>query len=467
MEASFRHSLAHAAATFALLALAFLASSCGKDKDFMIDEETARPTGGNGGREESAETRNVLIFYEAGFNNLANYLYDDINNELVSGWLPQKHRNDNVVLVYSKLAMNMNDGNPSFEDYAPKKSFLTRIYWDNMTEKVMKDTVQVFDESHVAASPETLKEVLSIAKSRFPARGYGLLFSSHGSGWLPQDYYYDPSAFERKHAGELRSPASDGLKRLQADIPSTRLEDDPFFGMTRSLGRDENSSDRSTLSKEMTTTEMASGIPFHLDYILFDMCFSASVEAIYALKDKASFIGASCAEVLANGMFDYSRITSHLLKGKEPDIEGLMKDGFGLYDSFSDGVGRSSTVSLIRTDGLDRLASVCGLLFERYSSSLSSLDYQKVQGYYRLNRHYYFDLEDVFVKCGVSDEDLAVFREALRGCVIFSASTPWFLDSFRISTTCGLSTYLPKAGTRLLDKYYMEEPWNKETRLVR
>lgn len=467
MAVYFRHILRHAAAAVAVLALSFCAFSCLEDKDFIIDNEPEAPASHEGGREETPELRRVLIFYEAGFNNLARYLYDDINKEMFSGWLPGNHRNDNVILVYSKLSMSMTDGNPSYEDYTPKKSYLTRIYRDDLTDKAVQDTIEVFDESHIASSSQTLNEVLSIARDRFPARGYGLLFSSHGSGWLPQDYYYDPWTFEKKHAGELTASAVEGMKRVRADIPSSRLEDDPYFGMTRSLGRDEESSGGVTPAKEMTTAELVAGIPFHLDYLLFDMCFSASVEVMYALKDKTSWIGASCAEVLANGLFDYSHITNFLLNGKEPDLPGLIKDGFAMYDGHSFGLEQSSTISLIRTDGMDSLAEVCRYLFEKYSSSLANLKYKNVQGYYRLDRHYFFDLEDVFVKCGASEEDLAMLREALGGCVTYCAATPWFMESFRIDTTCGLSIYLPAAGTRLLNKYYMEEAWNKDTGLVR
>ena len=141
--------------------------------------------------------------------------------------------------------------------------------------------------------------------------------------------------------------------------------------MTRSIGIEEAPSDGCFERKEMSTAEFASGIPFHLDYILFDMCFSAGIEVFYALKDKADYIGGSAAEVLAAGMFDYTKITDYLFKTPEADLEGLFKAGFQMYMDQS-GVSQSSTVMLARTSGLDALAATCRRLFEK-----AGLDYDK------------------------------------------------------------------------------------------
>lgn len=467
MKASLKDIFKTAAAALAMLSASLLYSSCGKDREFEIEDNRTLPVERNGSRKETAETRRVLLFYEAGFNNLANYLYEDIEKELAAGWLPGNGRNENVVLVYSKLAMSDDGETKRFSDYSPRKSYLRRIYADPTTDGIIADTIMVFDESRIASSPETMREVLEAARKVFPAKGYGMIFSSHGSGWLPQDYYYSPSDYERSHRGEAQSVKPSSIDIPRAPVPQIRLEDDPFFLQTRSIGRDESTQGGTPPGKEMTTAEFAAGIPYKLDFIFFDMCLSAGAEVFYALKDKAGLVGASCAEVLAEGMFNYDKLTGFLLEGREPDYIGLFQDSFDKYNSQSAELYRSSTVTLVRTDGMERLGEVCKDLFEKYSYGLDHLNYRNVQGFYRQERHYFFDLEDALRQSGASEEDLAMLEDALAGCIMFKAATPNFLSTFRIKFHCGMTIYLPCAGTYLLDKNYLKEAWNIRTGLVK
>lgn len=460
MRVSRTYIFSRFAAACAALILAL--ASCGKDEDFSIDEGTGVKGPSSGDRKEFIEKRRVVLFYESGFNDLTGYLDSDINKELTQSTMPGKGRNEDVLLVYSKL---MNGSSTK-----PVKSYLRRYYKDKSGALTI-DTLMTLDEKTVACNPETMRTILGFVKSTFPAKGYGLIFSSHGSGWLPDGYFFSPSKFESAHAGELnkapaRRQAAPGP--LWPSIPETDLRDDPYYGMTRSIGIEEAPSDGCFERKEMSTAEFASGIPFHLDYILFDMCFSAGIEVFYALKDKADYIGGSAAEVLAAGMFDYTKITDYLFKTPEADLEGLFKAGFQMYMDQS-GVSQSSTVMLARTSGLDALAATCRRLFEKYRTDIRNLHYWGVQPYYRYstNRHYFFDLEDIFIMANASAEDLEEFRAALDGCTVYKAATPVFMDSFTFRTYSGLSSYLPCAGTELLNKYYMEESWNKATELLK
>ena len=238
-------------------------------------------------------------------------------------------------------------------------------------------------------------------------------------------------------------------------------ENDPFTGMVRSLGQDKMASG----DVEMSVTEFASGIPFHLDYLLFDMCFGGGMEVVYALRDKANYIGVSPAEVLADGMYDYTKLIGFLFNGSSPDLRGLFVDSFEKYNKQS-GQYRSATVTLVRTEGLERLASVCKDLVSRYSDAIAHAPVSQIQGYFRQNRHYFYDLEDTFAKCGASSEDMAVLRNAIDGSIVYKNATPSFLNVFDIKTYSGYSIYLPCAGTSLLDSYYKDEEWNKAVGLV-
>lgn len=406
------------------------------------------------------ENRKVLLFYECGFNNLGDYIKSNMespNRGLPSGYIPEK--GEDVLLVYSRIAEN---------GHTPVNSYLRRIYKTSKG-KVISDTLKVFGKETIAASPSTLSAVLNLVKEKFPAKGYGMVVSSHGSGWLPAGYYYSPSRFENDHKGEVGTSrqgiAAQSVGHPRLPVPEGDLPDtDPFYGMTRSIGQDYTKD--SYYGHEMSVSEFVDAILYHLDYILFDMCYTAGVEMAYALKDKADYLGLSPAEVLGDGMFNYTKITSFLLNRETPDLEGLFKDSFEMYDKQS-GLYRSSTVNLVRTSGLDNLASVCARMINEYSDALADAPVDDIQGYYRQGRHYFYDLVDIFEKCGASKADLEDLDKAVDGCVIYKNSTGQFLEDYDIKAYSGFSMYLPCAGTPLLDLYYRKEVWNNATRLVK
>ena len=406
--------------------------------------------------------RKVLLFYECGVNNLTSYLKNNMDGTekgLPAGYVPRE--SGDVVLIYSRYSKG------AF-DYTPVESHLRRIY-KKPNGKIVSDTLKTFGTETIAASSSTMRQVLTYVKDEFPAKGYGLVFSSHGSGWLPAGYYYSPSRFEDDHKGEVGTSrqgiAAQSVGHPRLPVPEGDLPDtDPFYGMTRSIGQDYIKG--SYYGHEMSVSEFADAIPYHLDYLLFDMCFSGGVEVAYGLKDKADYLGLSPAEVLGDGMFNYTKITSFLLNRETPDLEGLFKDSCEMYDKQS-GAYRSSTVNLVRTSGLDNLASVCARMINEYSDALADAPVDDIQGYYRQGRHYFYDLVDIFEKCGVSKADLEDLDKAVDGCVIYKNSTGQFLEDYDIKAYSGFSMYLPCAGTPLLDLYYRKEVWNNATRLVK
>lgn len=406
--------------------------------------------------------RKVLLFYECGVNNLTSYLKNNMDGTekgLPAGYVPRE--SGDVVLIYSRYSKG------AF-DYTPVESHLRRIY-KKPNGKIVSDTLKTFGTETIAASSSTMRQVLTYVKDEFPAKGYGLVFSSHGSGWLPAGYYYSPSRFEDDHKGEVGTSrqgiAAQSVGHPRLPVPEGDLPDtDPFYGMTRSIGQDYIKG--SYYGHEMSVSEFADAIPYHLDYLLFDMCFSGGVEVAYGLKDKADYLGLSPAEVLGDGMFNYTKITSFLLNRETPDLEGLFKGSFEMYDKQS-GAYRSSTVNLVRTSGLDNLASVCARMINEYSDALADAPVDDIQGYYRQGRHYFYDLVDIFEKCGASKADLEDLDKAVDGCVIYKNSTGQFLEDYDIKAYSGFSMYLPCAGTPLLDLYYRKEVWNNATRLVK
>ena len=118
---------------------------------------------------------------------------------------------------------------------------------------------------------------------------------------------------------------------------------------------------------------------------------------------------------------------------------------------------------------LDALASACRTLFSKYSSAIAGLDPYDVQRYWRNQKHWFYDLEDILVQAGIDSGERSTLTSALNGCILYKAATDEFLKGyggFTIRTYCGFSMYLPCYGTDFLNGKYKELAWNKATGLV-
>lgn len=400
---------------------------------------------------ESEETRSVMLIYSAGYNSLA-YDLDQNIRELESGFVPQRStRADHILLVYSKLTAFNEYGWPTADYDTPTKSALFRLYRKNG--QIVRDTIRVWGEDIRACAPRTLREVCQTAYDLFPAKSYGMVFTSHASGWLPSGYYNNPSSFEGGNATIWKRSFSSGRNQrcfppIEESIPAVK-----------SLGQDAVRDN----PMEMELEDFADAIPIHLDYLLIDACLSGCVEVAYQLKEKVDIVGFSQTEVLKYG-FDYISIASRLLQNT-PDPVQVCKDYFARYDA-QKGEQRSATISAVDTREMEPLAEICKTLFEKYRSKLKTMNGSSVQGYFRYQRHFFYDLKDILVKAGITPEEEAQLDYALSRCVLYKAATDFFL-SIKIKNACGLSMYLPSMGSDFLDNYYMEHiDWNRDTGLV-
>lgn len=447
-----KHILYYIAIAFAIIS--FLTTSCTDD---WTEELSPYPEYGNGDyedgetpsiskdRETGNDTRKVLLLYSAGVNSLNSYLSSDIR-DICSGWLPKSRRTDDVLLIYSHIATKGYNTR-----YNPT---LTRVYTDNAG-SIHKDTLMTYPEETISSSALQLNTVLTYIKDRFPAKSYGMIFSSHATGYLPSGYYNQAS----DDIFTLQSRRMSGLQP-PVPVPYIEPEHDPSLPMVKSIGQDVFGS----ASYEMELAHFAKAIPMKMDYILFDACLMGGIEVAYELKEKCSRFGASQTEVLAEG-FNYTMLTTHLLQNTTADPKSVCEDYFMQYD-VQNGINRSATISLVDCDRLDQLADLCRELFERYRTGMDEIIPSNVQRYFRFNKHWFYDLESIMKEAGASETDMARLQEALDECIIYKGNTPSFMGAFDIKTFSGLSMYLPCNGSLFLDEHYKTLKWNEATGLV-
>lgn len=393
-----------------------VATSCFKDADFA-------PTQGGSdsrhqpGRLPSEESRQVMVMYSAGFNSLSNSLRADLE-ELERGYVPAaQSRSDHILLVLSRRVIS---------DYSnPVAPVLYRLYKDQAGE-VVRDTLLRWKPEDQASDPAVLEEVMNFARDKYPAKGYGLVFSSHGAGWIPE---------------KATSHAS--VKSIGQDADTDRV-------------------------LEMEIPDFVNSLPYKLDYVLLDACFMACVEVAWALRDKAQVVGFSPTEIMSDG-FNYLTLAQRLL-ASEPDVLGVCQDYFAQYTSASQS-SPYATITLVDPGAMQPLADVCKTLFERYREAIANLTTTQVQRYYRQGvnpRHeHLFDLRHMIQQAGASASELEQVDAALDACIIYEAHTERFM-SLWLKNVCGLSVFMPSSGDENLNRYYKNYvEWNNATQLVK
>ena len=403
----------------------------------------------------------VMVLYSAGFNSLSSYLKSDIE-DLKTGYLPYES-DDKALIIVSHLAKQDVASQYRYQYSTP--SYIIRLYKDKAQTPVM-DTLKVIPATDLLVVPEVMDSALTYIGRNFKSDHYGLVLSSHGTGWLPVDYYTNPSKYTSQSSKGSRTAAarnfgSHGEAWTESELPGPK---------TKTFGQEyvqTGSTSATRTSYEMTIQDLAAAMPMHFDYMLFDACLMGCVEVAYELKDVTSYVGFSQAEVLADG-FAYPNLTTRLLLPSSPDIKGVCEDYYAQYESQT-GDYNSATFSLVDCDGLKTLSEVCKDIIDDHREALDAIDPDTVQRYYRENRHWFYDMKDIFAKAGMSSSEEGRLDAALQECVLYNECTPAFMPNsggFEITTHCGFSMYLPKNGNTYLDDFYKTLAWNRAVGLV-
>lgn len=386
-----------------------------------------------------------------GFNNLSSSLAEDIR-DLEKGFIPGSAPLENYLFVFSHL-VESSYSTPS----SPK---LQRIYL-GPDGNPMKETLLEMEPGTISNRAECIREVLEFLKEKYPEiESFGVLMSSHGTGWTPPGYCT---------TGYKNEGNSDVIEWRRSAFPETYLSGEylyePVPGV-KSMGYTVTGVNP-TVAYETDIREIADLLPFKLDYIIFDACFMGGVEVAYQFKDKCRYMCFSQTEILSDGM-DYTTMISDLLEGNRADLVSLATNYFNHYN-LSIGSKRSATISVVDCSKLGTLAAVCRNLFRNYDISKDNVDASKLQKYFYYTNHaWFYDLYSIVQAAGASETELSDLQWALDECILYKAATPTFaLYGFPIDTHSGLSMYLPEKERTQLNSYYRELTWNKLTGLLK
>lgn len=365
----------------------------------------------------------VMVYYGMAFNNLNPMMAQDITGDLFSGTLPGKNDDQALFIYYHGTAANY--------DYStPNESHLYRVYREDG--KTVTDTLKTYDKSTIGASVEIVKDVLTTVKNKYKSDSYGLVLSSHGTGWLPAN---------TPQAGKALN----------------------------SIGAHYNGS--SSKRYEIDLKDFAKAIPFKLDYIGFDCCLMGGIEVATELKNVCDRIIFSPTEILTDG-FDYTKLVQRLLLDKTINLEAAARDYYNMY------IGSSSpyaTVTVVHCDKVDAVASAMASIISNHRTELNDLETgsRNVQPYYYYDSPVvkcFYDMRDIAVKTGATKDELNKLDAALDSFIECEFHTDKFFDlklnNGTESLVCGVSMYLPSSKWPEMNDYYTGLAWNKSVKVI-
>ncbi len=412
------------------------------------------------------EDRKVMILYLAGHNSLSDDIQKNITSFLDGTDFHSNDADADAVLIFC---------------HSEKDNAVPHLLYPHKDSHgdIVTDTLITFSSNTKSATAQTLSTVLTYIRDNFPADEYGLVFSSHGTGYLPAGYYTGSSNLESSYT------TTTGANKIQKKN-WTYLEPEPVPGIydwdpmvkspdtsdggptVKSAGQDYYSKDE---TYEIEIQDFADAIPMKLKYVVFDACLMGGIEVAYQLRDKVEWLIASPTEILSTGM-DYATMASYLMARPEDDLEGFCESYYNLYIVQS-GDYQSATISLTDCTQLEPLAQLCGELFSKYRDALDNISHNDIQQYYRYSYHWFFDIGDIVEHLGCTDEELERFNALMDVCVPYKAATESFMNSsmtstgFDITHFSGLSMILPNYAGEYLKNYYRNNlDWNDATGLV-
>lgn len=361
---------------------------------------------------EKRQTSRTVLIYAVASNNLQSYLVSDID-EMIQAAPNVAGLGDNVrVMLYSVASRNSVEAK------------LSELKKDATGEWDFK-TIKTYDRETFSTDPKRMSNVFADVRDLSPSQNYGLIFWSHGTGWIP-------------NFSDHNIPESDSRKRS--------FGTDTFGSTTDYCDID----------------ELADAIPNEMfDYIWFDACYMMGIEVAYQLRNKCDFVIGYPTEDWNPGM-NYDS-TLPMLATEKPDLSGAADSFFHYYyDS-----NMSVTVTVARTEGLEKLAQAAAAIYEAGERPVSPYG---LQNYSRLTYGLYdFGQFTSAYLSGNGENDTALadaFSSALSEVLVSAHCSETDFngrDSYDPDIYSGFSCHFPNTSNTKREEYYKNLDWPQAT----
>lgn len=389
--------------TLLCLSLLFVFSACGQDDDPIP------PLKGS---------RTVLVYIVADNNGLEEN-YNDKNfasrdiDEMVQG---MKSVDTSVfnLLVY----LDDNETPVLFRLVKDKKG------------NVSKEIIREYEEQ-VSTDVSVMDKVMKLAFSNYPADSYGLVYWSHGEGWIPYP---------------LSAKAS-----------------------TRWIGQDRGEGDdRMNISDLQTVLDAAP----HFDFIMFDACFMMSVEVAYELRSYTDYYIGSPTENPGPGapyhkivplMFT-SNAAVNMASGYFDYYESNYDKGIGITNSNWTG---GTSITALKTAELEKLAEATNQALSDVAEVDNAHLRDNIFNYDKRSSSSsgfvgYYDMVAMMQELTDADSFTA-WKKAFDSAVAYWNTTPknysMYADMFSMEGTNGVTHYIPLPSKPAASAAYRSTAW--------
>ena len=294
-----------------------------------------------------------------------------------------------------------------------------------------------------SADASTLDRVMQYATTHYPASTYGVVFWSHGSGWVPD--------VTTEAGTTTEADAKQNIKRR------------------KTFGVDNGTNTNSNRGPKMNIDGMAQVLEAYtnIEYLMFDVCLMQTIEVAYELRNTAKYIIGSPAEILAYGA-PYNKILQHLFKKPFSPSELISE----YYQYYNNSYGYGVVMSAIDTSKFPQFVETTTHLIDQHS--WLEADYTDCLDYYQYswneNPGVITRLPDAYDMKGImqrvlTPDEMTTWQSSLDQLVVSCyACNSWLTALGRYGAELveldheqcsGVSMYLP------LEKYSSESFYNE------
>lgn len=302
-----------------------------------------------------------------------------------------------------------------FRDVPGDNSQIVSIFWDDRNKKMQKTIAKNYGTNLDSADPKTYETVWRDLNDMVESNSWVLGFGSHGKGWMPGSISAEYTFY---------------------NAPYTVLSKPP----TRTLIKDGN--------KWMEMADFVAMLPDNnVEFIIMDLCYMGSVEFAYALRDKASYLILSPAEVIAQGM-PYDRIIDDIFtESVRRGAKNICIEYHDYYASYS----QFATISLIDCSQFKNFTDVMKWL----ARDRTLFDSDGLLCYDTFKKHITYDLGEFILNKLNGDPSI------MNALVPVRLTTGRPLGALIIPQErySGLSTYVPMAEYANLNEQYDLTGW--------
>lgn len=274
--------------------------------------------------------------------------------------------------------------------------------------------------SQIATDPAVMEEVFKDMQTVAPSDSYGVIFGSHGTGWMK--------------GNSVLTKAFGDDSGYHIDIP-----------------------DLANALKNSFTKK--------LDFVLFDACMMGTAEVCYELKDVTSHCVGSVLETPVYG-FPYDQLLPYLY-ADSVDYSAVCHE----FISFNKTNNLWGTCAAVDCSQMDNLAEAVKTKLLEWKEALPSVSMENVQQYgVNSYRYFSYDVLDFFRelgrKSGVAETDLnteiASVQTALNQAVIAKeclAGPEYEFEELTVDDArfCGIGMYIPGEYNRYVTN---KTSWN-------